>query len=402
MKICYNNGDIIEKSKNKCKYSIKGDKFMRSILFTASTYSHIINFHIPYIQEFKRQGFKVDVACGGKQMEIPQADEVIHISFEKSITSPKNFKSVIELYNLIKKNNYTIISCHTSLAAFFTRLSVIGMKKRPLVVNTAHGYLFNELESKNKNMILSSAEKMVASVTDLLMTMNEWDTRYAKKHKLGKYISEIKGMGLNTNKLQKHTQEEINNLRKQLDIVEDKFILIYAAEFSKRKSQQVLIDAMAYLPEDIVLVLAGEGVLYQQCKNYADKLGLSNRIYFPGQVKMSLYYSVADLAVSSSKSEGLPFNIMEAMYYGLPIVASRIKGHKDLLENTGAGLLYNYGDFETCAEQILRVYNNKALKLQLGKCAKKTIEPYLLENVLPDVMNEYKKLLPYIEVVEHT
>lgn len=371
---------------------------MQSILFTASTYSHIMNFHIPYIEEFKRQGFKVDVACGGKKMDISQADEVIHISFEKSMTSPKNFKSVRELRNLIKRNNYTIISCHTSLAAFFTRLSVIRMKNRPLVVNTAHGYLFNELESKNKNIILSSAEKMVASVTDLLMTMNEWDAKYAKKHKLGKYISEIKGMGLDENKLQKHTKQETDNLRKQLGISEDKFVLVYAAEFSKRKSQQVLIDVMAYLPEDISLVLAGQGALYEQCKQYADKLGLSHRIYFPGQVKMSLYYSMADLAVSSSKSEGLPFNIMEAMYYGLPIVASRIKGHTDLLEQSNAGLLYNYGDFETCAKQIKRIYDNRAFGEMIAEKAKMAVKPYMLETVLPSVMKEYKKLMPQLEI----
>lgn len=370
---------------------------MRSILFTASTYSHIVNFHLPYIKEFKRQGFKVDIACGGKQMGIDCADNVFHIAFEKSIISPKNFKAVKQLNKLIKTNDYTIVSCHTSLAAFFTRLAVMGIKKRPLVVNTAHGYLFNELESKKKNMLLSSAEKLVAPVTDMLMTMNSWDTEYAQKHKLGKYITYIKGMGIDENKLQRHTSEEINNLKNELGIEKDKFILVYAAEFSKRKSQQILIDAMQYLPQDIVLILAGQGELQDKCKQYAYSLGLSNRIYFPGQVKIPLYYSMADLVVSASKSEGLPFNIMEAMYYGLPIVASRTKGHTDLLEQ-GAGLLYNYGDFETCAEQILRIYNNKALKIQLGEHAKKTIEPYLLKNVFPEVMNEYKKLLPELQV----
>ena len=373
---------------------------MPSILFTASTYSHIINFHIPYIKEFKQQGFKVDVVCGGAKMEIPNADYVYHVPFEKSMTSSKNLKATKEIRAIIKKNNYTIISCHTSLAAFFTRLAVMGIKNRPLVVNTAHGYLFNELESKKKNLLLSSAEKFVAPVTDLLMTMNEWDTEYAKKHKLGKCVRYIKGMGLDSNKLVTPKQSE--NIKKELGIGEDKFVLIYAAEFSKRKSQFVLIDALTRLPEDIVLILAGNGDLLEKCKEYAYRLGLSHRIYFVGQVKMSLYYPMADLAVSTSKSEGLPFNVMEAMYYGLPVVASRVKGHTDLLENTGAGLLYNYGDFETCAEQIFRIYNNKALKTQLGEYAKKSIEPYLLENVLPDVMNEYKRVLPDIEVAEYT
>ena len=60
---------------------------MRRVLFTASTYSHIVNFHRPYLREFKRRGWQVDVACGGSAMAIPEADHVIHIPFEKSMAS---------------------------------------------------------------------------------------------------------------------------------------------------------------------------------------------------------------------------------------------------------------------------------------------------------------------------
>ena len=65
---------------------------------------------------------------------------------------------------------------------------------------------------------------------------------------------------------------------------------------------------------------------------------------------------MADCVVSPSQSEGLPFHLMEAMYYGLPIVASDIKGHADLLGSSHAGLLFSpHGMAEGCAAQVQRL-----------------------------------------------
>ena len=58
------------------------------VLFTASTYSHIANFHRPYLREFQRLGWQVDVACGGDKKHLPEARRLIQIPFEKSMTSP--------------------------------------------------------------------------------------------------------------------------------------------------------------------------------------------------------------------------------------------------------------------------------------------------------------------------
>lgn len=58
--------------------------------------------------------------------------------------SPRNFAAVIQLRRVLREEKYDMISVHTSLAAFFTRLAVMTCgKQRPIVMNTAHGYLFD-------------------------------------------------------------------------------------------------------------------------------------------------------------------------------------------------------------------------------------------------------------------
>lgn len=356
---------------------------MKKILFTASTFSHISAFHLPYIRWFKEQGYSVDVACGGTPAEIPFADEVIQLPFEKSMFSPKNFRAAKMLRGMIVRGNYELISTHTSLAAFFTRLALNGMKERPRVANMVHGYLFDDNTQRPKRDILLAAEKLTAPQTDLLLTMNQYDLEIAQRYRLGKQIVQIPGVGVDFGKF--------NDVPPQVHDP-DTFVLIYAAEFSKRKNQQFLIRAMRKLPESVRLILPGDGALLGGCKALAKKLCVELRITFPGRVTdMPYWYAQSDAAVSSSRIEGLPFNIMEAMYAGLPVVASKVKGHTDLIQDGENGLLYPFDDEEAFIRQVRALLNQPELCRRMGETASSTVTQYSLDNVFPQVIEKYSE-----------
>jgi len=358
---------------------------MKKILFTASTFSHIVSFHLPYIRWFSEQGYGVDVACGGVSSEMPYANDVIQLPFEKSMFSPKNFKAMKMLRGIIGREKYELISMHTSLAAFFTRLALKGMKDRPKTTNMIHGYLFDDDTPKPKRDILLAAEKLTAPQTDLLLTMNQYDFEIAKRYKLGKQIVHIPGVGVDFRKL----DDVLPQTRDP-----DTFTLIYAAEFSERKNQQFLIHAMRKLPENVRLILPGDGALLDSCKALAKKMGVESRITFPGHVdNMPHWYAKADAAVSSSRSEGLPFNIMEAMYSGLPVVASEIKGHTDLIQDGETGLLYSFGDMKAYVNQVQSLLDHSDLRQYIGRNAKSSVVQYSLENVFPQVIDNYSENL---------
>ena len=364
------------------------------ILFTASTFSHIVNFHRPYLQAFRDLGWEVVVACGGREMDIPEADRLVVIPFEKSITSPKNANAVLHLRKLLQADRYDLISCHTALAAFFTRLAVFGMKNRPAIACTAHGYLFDADTTGLRGRLLRGAEQLTAPVTDVLMTMNRWDSEYALSHRLGKTIVEIPGMGVNFPAMRPVSQTEAQQLREQLELSPEDILMVYAAEFSTRKSQMILLQALPSLPERVKLLLPGDGALREACIAFCRDNGLSHRVRFPGQVRdMPLWYAAADIAVSSSRSEGLPFNIMEAMHFALPIVASAVKGHTDLIRPEETGLLFPYGDSDAFAAQIRRLLEEKDLAGTLGRQAAQAVQAYSLPEVFPVVMGVYQQYL---------
>lgn len=365
----------------------------RKVLFTASTCSHIVNFHLPYLRKFREEGWTVHVACGGAPMPVPDVERVIDLPFEKSMWSPKNLKASILLSDEMRRENYALIITHTSLAAFFTRLALWGLEERPKVANMVHGYLFDDETPWLKRDLLLAAERWMAPDTDLVLTMNQWDCELAERYQLGGRVVQVPGVGVDFSRFDKVPPDTRQRLRKELSIPEDAVVLIYAAEFSVRKSQNVVIRAIAQLPEHIMLVLAGEGALREECRELAQKLGLEDRVLFPGQVRdIPAWYAMADAAVSASRSEGLPFNIMEAMYAGLPVVASEVKGHSDLIEDGVTGLLYPYGNENACAGQIGRLVESEQLRRELAQNAEEAINQYSLEQVLPVVWAQYAAL----------
>lgn len=363
----------------------------RKVLITASTYSHICNFHIPYLEAFRAGGWTVHIGCGGGRMEIPYAHRLVHLPFEKKMHSPQNFKAAAMLRRAISTEDYDLVITHTSLAAFFTRLALKGLKKRPRVINVAHGYLFGSVgNSSVKNKILIAAEKMTAKQTDLVLAMNEWDYAAANKYALAPEVRLIPGMGVDFERRCTASADARERLRREWGVAEDAFVLFYAAEFSPRKNQAMLIRAMAQLPENAALVLAGRGELLDECKALAANVGVSGRVVFPGYVSnVADCCAACDAAVSSSRSEGLPFNVMEAMHCGLPVVASKVKGHTDLISDGVNGFLFPCGDETAFAGKVKSLAASPELYRSLGGNARQSSQKYSLNNVLPRVMAQY-------------
>ena len=356
----------------------------QKILMTASSFAHICSFHLPYIAEFHRLGWEVHIACGGEYREIPCVDRQFQLPLEKKYFAAANFKTLVILRRLMREQNYDLVVAHTSLASFFTRMAEVGLKPRPRTINVVHGYLFDGNTGKVKAAVLKMAEHLASPQTDMILTMNRFDTQWAKKNFPKKTIRQIPGMGVDASKL-KQTDEL--SMAESSDAL---LTLVYPAEFSKRKNQAMLIRGMPLLPNQVRLVLPGEGALLEPCKALAKKLGVDDRVDFPGFVSdIGSVLARADIAVSSSRSEGLPFNLMEAMFCGLPIVASNVKGNADLLTDGMTGFLFPYNDEKAFATAVKKLLYHRALLKKMGEAGRSNAEAFTILRVLPIVMNAY-------------
>lgn len=365
----------------------------KNILYAASTFGHLKSFHLPYIQYLHDQGHHIWCAANGDPSAMPDFATCVELPFTKSYLSPKNFEAVRRTAALIRRERFDLVLVHTSLASFFVRLGVmLGRTGTARVINTVHGYLFDEESPLVKRTVLLGAEKLVAPVTDLVVTMNGCDAGIAVRHHLGHEPSaQVPGMGVPLEGLAPCSPRERAEARRELGLPEEGFVLLCAAEFSGRKNQSLLIDSLVRLPDDVCLALPGSGDLLEACKESAARLGLQDRVFFPGHVgDLAPWRRAADLCVSACRSEGLPFHVVEAMACGLPAVLSRVKGHEDLVEPDVNGLLYPYGDGGAYAECVRRLYDDRSALAAMGARAREAAMPYGLDRVMPQLCALYR------------
>lgn len=367
----------------------------KKIIFVANVdKEHICKFHIPTIKYFKSKGWIVDVACAGNT-DIPECDNRFYGKWKRSPFRFGTITGTFQLRKILKKNNYDVLYCHTPVGGLVARLATIGLKKKPLVVYFAHGFHFYKGAPKKNWFTIYPIEKILSRRTDLLITLNQEDYELAKK-KLSKKAKIIlsPGIGVNFEKLKLEDKEEIRNKYREEFNVNDKVVLTYVAELINNKNQNMLIKTLKRICEkrdDVVLLLVGPDHAEGYYQKLVKQLDLSDKVIFTGwRSDVGALLAMSDICVASSIREGLGINLVEAMYIGLPVVATDNRGHKAVIENDINGCIVPINDDESMANVVLELIENKDLRKKLSNI---NVDKYDARVIAKNLYNEINVLL---------
>jgi glycosyltransferase EpsD len=365
---------------------------MKKVLFVATVDTHIIAFHLPYIKWFKSKGWHVSVAANGCK-DIDGVDEKVDLPIQRSPFDLKNIIALFKLILLLNKNRYDIIHCHTPMGGVLARLAAIYAKKiGTKVIYTAHGFHFFKGAPIFNWIIYYPIENYLAKLTDVLITINEEDYQVAQKFKTKlNYIAKVDGVGVDLSRFNPVSKAMKIQLRNKYLFNNHDKLLIYIAEFNENKNQKLLIKATQKLIEDfpnIKLLLVGEGKQIDECKNLAKNSRLDECVLFLGfRNDVDQLLKLSDIAVSSSYREGLPVNVMEAMATGLPVVASKNRGHSELLGDKG--LLFDTNNIEVLTEMLKSLLIDKEKYRELSEYSLMRSKKYSIENVKSQMSGIY-------------
>lgn len=285
-----------------------------------------------------------------------------------------------DLRNFFETHTYNIVwGQMDGLASIYLKAA----KKAGVATTICHSHITNS-EAGIKGILKAL----------LRINLNKWvDIRFAcsseaGKHLYGKHKFLIFNNAIDTENF-RYSDNKNDFIRLKLNIPNDAFIIGHIGRFSPQKNHKFLIDMFAKLVsanKSFYLILAGDGELFKEIKEYVDLMNISKNVIFLGNVtNISDYYSCFDLFVMPSLYEGLPVSGVEAQTNGLTCLFADTITREISLTNRVKFLPINKGP-ECWIKEIMKLYDDK----ELVRHDTRSIEEIRLKGY--DIKNQVKKI----------
>lgn len=367
---------------------------MSKRILVTSTDLMMVQFLVPHIINLSENGLEVEIACsdvGGRMDEVRKKLEkytkaIYIVRLKRSPVSVSNIKGYQDMKKVLQNNNYDIVWTNEPVMGVVTRLvTQKSRKKGTKVMYMVHGFHFFDGAPKLNWLIYYPIEKLMASKADVIITVNKEDYRRAQQLNVER-VEYIHGIGINTARLT--LDESRTNIRQELGLKEDDFIVLSVGELNENKNQKTIVQALAILNDlKIHYILCGKGNQVEKLQRKVFELHLDKNVHFLGYRKDVVdICSQADVYVMPSFREGLPVASLEAMYCGLPLVTSNIRGLVDVMEDGVSGYMCEPGDVNGFAESINKLKENPDLRKCMGLNNQETVKPYCIEETKREVL----------------
>ena len=357
---------------------------MAKRILVSSTDLMMVQFLLPHIRFLAEQGYEVEIACsdvGGRMEEIRAQLEgyvkQIHVvRLVRSPVSPTNLKGYRDMKQVVDQGHYDLIWTNEPVMGVATRLAARKARRSGTkVIYMVHGFHFYHGAPKLNWIVFYPIEKLMSHFCDRIVTMNGEDRKLAES-RFSTPVSFIHGIGVNGERFHPVSTEERLAVRKKEGLSKEDFVVICIGELNENKNQKTLIEAAALVRDRIPglkVLLAGKGDQEQALRTLIQEKGLENAVRLLGYRKdLPHLLPAVDLAVSCSRREGLPQNIIEAMLCKKPVVASHNRGHDELVVHEETGLLFSFQDAAALANALCALYEHPDLRAAYGEkgCSK--------------------------------
>lgn len=279
----------------------------------------------------------------------------------------KNIKALRQLVTLMRRVKFSLVHCHTPMGGVLGRIAAHKTNTKP-VIYTAHGFHFYTGAPIWNWLFFYPVERWISRWTDSLITINQEDYKRAKTFPVRGNVEYVSGVGIEVEKYQ-NIQVDRKLVREKLGVPEDAFLMISVGELNKNKNHRVVIDAIYMLRDkNIYYILCGKGPEKERLNKIIKQYGLNSQIKMLGfRQDIPELLNSSDCFVFPSKREGLSVAVMEAMAVGLPIIASDIRGNRDLVKHGVNGYLCKCENKEQFKKKIFRIKNISEEKIEKFK-----------------------------------
>ncbi|MCX5642296.1 MAG: glycosyltransferase, partial [Candidatus Omnitrophica bacterium] len=190
--------------------------------------------------------------------------------------------------------------------------------------------------------------------------------------------------------------------REMLGFSGEALLIGSAGNLRPPKGYQYLLPAfreVALKYPEAKLLIAGEGPLRKTLERFSRRLGISRKVFFLGfQKNLSAFYSGLDLFVMPSLWEGMPVALLEALSYGLPVVATAVSGIPEVMSDGCEGFLVAPANPQQIAVGLMELSGNPQKRLEMGNRGRLRAEhEYSQEKMVLAYANLYRAMVKAVK-----
>lgn len=324
-----------------------------------------------------RDGYRAELMCGpgGRLIEEAKAAGVrVHVieDLVRPVEPARDLRAFRRLHELFGAGKYEIVHTHSVKAGLLGRLAA-RLRRTPLVIHTIHGVPF-PIDRSPRAKVYLAYERLLGSMTNRIVCVGSvlrqevasWGI--VPEEKLETIYSGIEFSSYVPTR-------SAGDMKRSLGIEAAWPIVGCVGRLAEAKAQQDLVQAVGLLREKyprIRLLLVGEGALRPLLESQIREMRLSAHVLLLGERQdIPDFLNIFDVYAMSSRFEGIGRALTEAMYWGLPIVATPVNGVEEAIRHEETGLLAPPQDPGALALAIVRLVTDRELAEKLGANARR-------------------------------
>lgn len=295
-----------------------------------------------------------------------------------------DLKAVKELANYVKKEKINVIHTH-----FFQENAIAVLAKRLYnlkckIIRTYH------IEN-NANKLKTIIHNKIINSSDVIIAVSKYTYEYLVKKGVKKDKIQIVYNGLNFHKIR--NKKNKLDIRNDFNISEDEFLIGCVGRLSLEKGQSFLIDCINKIrDEKFKVLIIGNGEEKEKLNNKIEELKLQDKVYLTGFRKDILeVISSLDMLVAPSMHETLGYSVIEALACDIPVVATRVGGLPEIIDEDINGLLVEYNNITDMCDKIKYIINKKDVYNKYKLNARKSVvKKFKIDNMYENIKKNYK------------
>jgi glycosyltransferase involved in cell wall biosynthesis len=374
-------------------------KRLRVLHVTATTTGGVGLLILFLVRHLDARAFQLAVAFGRGYLldrHFDQAGVTLHtLSTSRTVGIWSIVKGTFEVYRILTRGRYDIVQSHTSVGGVIGRLA--GWASRtPVVLWTVHGLGAHPGHPRWKRLLLRAVEGALDRFTDHYVAVSE-DLR-DQGVRAGIYRAEkvtVIPNGLQFDHLPSTFDPALK--RRALNIPADAPVIGTVTRFEPQKANDVFLRAVQHVlgrVPHVTTLIAGDGPQRKELESLAAQLGIAERVTFLGWRDDAVeLLGAMDVFCMSSRWEGCPMVLLEAMAMRCPVVATDIGGVREIVVANDTGWLVPPDDPAALAEALLRLIASPAERQRMGAAGRRRVERHFAAaGMLDAYSNLYRKL----------